>query len=716
MTSGASAGPAPSDAASQLAELRRRESELESDWERLQRAGHGFEGLRERLAEPGLADEQRAKLLREADADQRAFLERLDAFQRDLNAHFLQQVERELERAARTMTAFYGPRRMRSLERRHRSLARLAARCRELEPSFGTPQDHQRIAAVQRFYAGVIDFSERIRALDPTMPRSAPPALVDRLYALRRGLVWLVTRLPSLAWLAVSFVRAVWIACSKKTPPSGTPFTNRVDDLFRSWGEVRGFAVEVTGRDTLPGDDEGAVTLFAPAHRHGVTDNVTFSHLQLPDYLVFNAVDQLPLLPRFLKERIAATNGLIAVGGGRGPSVDRALDALARGVSRNVLIYPEGSVPEGFGGTRPPRRNFGDGLVRRIREAGWRLRIVPVTYLDNARFLHLRSRSATAENLRRRVTVSPALESDMIDALLEAGGGEMVNHMVRLAWLGALVTDERHFLGQDRVGLIEKRLDLELDGIRYWGSIESVPLSDQLAFDTDEPLVVREEPFLGRRVRVVHVPESARDEKGRIRVRNLQGDESSELLIGIRPPSHIYLNVGRQRFDGDIFRRLAVKDRDIVYPGIVIRFTGVPVKSLNAIRRKLEEYAGRERRTLTCSNSACRVIARAANIKIDDHADMRPFLPSHVLPTRTMRKILERGVRNHAGENVGYQIYNTDGRPLEQILADARREEIRIALDHLRALTAGAWRALGRAAGRLVQRVRTAIRRRGEGS
>ena len=36
-----------------------------------------------------------------------------------------------------------------------------------------------------------------------------------------------------------------------------------------------------------------------------------------------------------------------------------------------------------------------------------RTRELPVSYLDNARFLHLRSRSATAENLRRRVRVSP---------------------------------------------------------------------------------------------------------------------------------------------------------------------------------------------------------------------------------------------------------------------------------------------------------------------
>ena len=116
--------------------------------------------------------------------------------------------------------------------------------------------------------------------------------------------------------------------------------------------------------------------------------------------------------------------------------------------------------------------------------------------------------------------------------------------------------------------------------------------------------------------------------------------------------------------------------------------------SINAIRRKLEEYSGREHRTLSCANSACQVIARAANIRIDDHADYRPFLPRHVLPTRTIRKIIQRGVLNHSGKSVEYEIYNTDGRPLETILTEMRRAEIKIAKDHLEMATRGAWQSL----------------------
>jgi hypothetical protein len=676
-----------------LEELRRREADLESEWAELRDEGCDYAGVRSVSAEGKLPREERASRLRQADQTQEAFLASLDQFQRLQHTQFMDQVLRELDRAVTTMRAFYGRSRIHPLSLRHRRLAKLASRYRELESLYGTAQDHRRIAVYQRFYAGVVEFSRRIRRLDPTMPRSLP-SFTDWLYTLRRGIVWLVSRSGTLLRLLVAGVRMVHAVLTKKAPETGTPFTNRIDDFFRAYGELRGYEVQVTGREHLPGpDEEEVVHLLTPAHRHGVTDNVTFSHLGLRDYLVFNAVDQLPV-PRFLKERAANTRGLIPVGGGRGSAVDRALAVLAKRVSRNILIYPEGSVSEGFRGTRPPRQNFGEGLVRRIREEGYELSLIPVTYLDNARFLDLPPLSDTPRDRRLRVVVSPGLDSAMIDALLAAGSGAMLNRMVRLAWLEKLVTDDRHLLGQDRVAEIERRLDLELDGIRYWGSLECAPVSSRLMPDPDVPIAVREEPFRGKRVRVFEIPASARDRNGRIAIENLRGPDSTELLIGIRPPAHIYLNVGSTRFDGNIFRRLSVRERDYVYPGIVIRFTGVPVKSINAIRRKLEEFSGREHRTLTCANSACQVIARAANIKIDDHADYRPFLPSHVLPTRTIRKIIQRGVLNHAGDPVDYQIYNTDGRPLETILAEMRRAEIKIAKDHLEMATRGACRAL----------------------
>jgi hypothetical protein len=232
-------------------------------------------------------------------------------------------------------------------------------------------------------------------------------------------------------------------------------------------------------------------------------------------------------------------------------------------------------------------------------------------------------------------------------------------------------------------------------------------VSDLLLTDSGDPsdaITVHEEPFGRRRVRVFRFPDSAQQPNGRIPLESLCGEDSSELLVGIRPPAHIYLNLGSRRFDGDIFRRLAVRDRTYVYPGVMIRLVGVPKKSINAIRRTLETFGGRERRTLTCANSACQVIARAANIKIDDHADMRPFLPSHVLPTRTIRKIIERGVRSHSGEQVEYQIYKTDDRSLEETLAGMRREELRIAKDHLKMISVDVAKRIGATARRLWNR------------
>jgi hypothetical protein len=674
-----------------LDELRRLEADLASEWEQLQRARHGYAGVRSALAEPTAGAAELSHFLRQADRQQEAFLARLDEFQRRMHAHFMDQVVRELDCAVDTLSGFYGRGRIRSVIRAHRRLAKLAERYRELEPLYGTNRDHRRIAAYQRFFAGTVAFSQRIGRLDPTAPESWPPSLSARLARAGPALAWRVRRLPTAVRLVWNALRLLVTLLSGKQSATGTAFTNRVDDFFRTWGEALGCEVCVSGGEHL--EDDGTLTLVTPAHRHGITDNVTFAHLRLPDYLVFNAVDQLPVVPKFLKDRIASTRGLIAVGDGRGSAVERALEALAQGVSRNVLIYPEGSVSEGFRGTRPPRPNFGAGLVQRIREAGYAVRIAPVSYLDNARFLELPPRAAARADRRLRVVVSEPLADAAVDALFAAGGGPMLNRMVRLAWLESLVTDGQNFLGHDRVAEVEARLDREFDGIRYWGSLESAPVRERLRTRAVEPLAAREEPFQGKRVRVFEIPASAREADDKIVLPDLACDDSHELLIGIRAPSHIYLNLGSCRFDGDIFRPLRVRERDYAYPGIIIRLVGVPVKSLHAVRRKLEELSGREYRTLTCANSACRLIARAANIEIADHADMRPFLPSHVLPTRTIRKIIEHGVRSHTGESIETQIYKTDDRSLEETLAEMRREEIRIAREHLEVLTLGAWRA-----------------------
>jgi len=669
-----------------LGALQQQEAALEADWERLQSDGHGYSALRERLADPELSKEERAELLRAAHRTQTAFLDRLDALLRALHSHFIRQVSFELERAVEVMQIFYGKRRLFRVRRTARRLARLRSRYLELESQYGTPGDHRRILTYQRFYAGAVRFSEQIRRLDPTAPTPAAPSLVELAYKARRGIVRVFRQSGNVLRLLGAFASVLYTVLSRAGSGPGTPFTRKVDAFFGALGRVSELEVEVSGRENLSGPDPDAITLHTPAHRHGFTDNVTFSHLGVADYLVFNAIDQVQLLPQFLKNRVAETRGLIAVGKGRGSSVDGLLGALADGTSRNVLIYPEGTVSEGFRGTRPPRKNFGSVLVRRLREAGHRVRLLPVTYLDNARFLDLPPRSKRPEERKLRVVVSPALESPSIDAVLDAGGGEMLNHLLRLAWLEQLPTDGQNFLGQDRIAAIESRLDRELDGLRYWGSVEPAPVSDLLDLQGPDPIVPREEPFGEMRIRVLQIPESARDAEGRIVLPGLRAPDSNELLIGIRPPCHIYLAAGSRRFDGDIFRPLEIKQRDTIPPGIVIRLMHVPVKSVNAIGKRLEELGGREQRTLTCANSACRLIAQAANIEIDDHADLRPFLPSHVLPTRTIRKIIERGLLNHGGEPVETQIYATGPERLEETLAVMRKQELKIARDHARML------------------------------
>lgn len=665
------------------ARLERSEAELEEAWNELVTAGFGATEFRRRLEKKETPEAFRDRLETGVVA-QADFLARLDVHLRALHQAHVREVQSLLSRAVGSLWLFYGESRSRPLRRRAQKIAALGERYQERESLYGTPQDHLRIVTFQRFHAEAVALARDLRSLDPTAPPVLRPALTDRLARWIRGLGVVFKRASHGVRLLREGVGLLRVAFGSSAGP-GTPFTRRVDGVFGALGRVLGLEVEVIGSEILEDEvPEGTVRLLVPAHRHGVTDNITFASLGLPHYWAFNAVDQLPALPRFLKDRIAKAPGLIPVGGGRGSAVERAVEVLSGPGPHQLLIYPEGSVSEGLRATRPPRTGFGEGLIPALHAAGHDVQLNPVTYLDNARFLDLPDAASDEQARRRRVVVSPPLPPGLVRSVVDLAGGEAINGWVRLAWLECLTTDETSFLGAERVASLRARTERELEGLRYWGSTEAKPSPQRLETGCGEnQLLVREEPFHGKRIRVFQWPEDAVDDSGAIPVRGLAEPNGSELILGIRDPAHIYLNVGRQRFDGDIFRPLRVRVKETIYPGIAIRFLEVPDQAVEAIRRQLEQYAGRERRTLTCAHSACQVIGRAASLRIDDHGEWRPLLPSHILPTRTMRKLIEKGVVDHAGRRIPIEIYTSDDRPLQEVLAQMRRNEIQIFRDHV---------------------------------
>jgi hypothetical protein len=68
------------------------------------------------------------------------------------------------------------------------------------------------------------------------------------------------------------------------------------------------------------------------------------------------------------------------------------------------------------------------------------------------------------------------------------------------------------------------------------------------------------------------------------------------------------------------------------------------------------------------------------------------MLPSHVLPSRTIRKLIERGILDHTGRRVEAQIYKAEDGSLEEILHEMTLGERQIMRDHVDAATAGATR------------------------
>jgi hypothetical protein len=152
---------------------------------------------------------------------------------------------------------------------------------------------------------------------------------------------------------------------------------------------------------------------------------------------------------------------------------------------------------------------------------------------------------------------------------------------LRLAWL---VTDENTLLGAERLGEIWRRLNLELEGIRYWGSLDAAAVAEALPLQGGTVATAKEERFRSKRVRVHRIPAPAVDVQGRLPLPSLLEAGSNERILGVRAPSHLYLNLGSQRFDGEILRPLRVRERAYAYPGVLIRFVEVPVKSLHQTR------------------------------------------------------------------------------------------------------------------------------------
>jgi hypothetical protein len=236
-----------------------------------------------------------------------------------------------------------------------------------------------------------------------------------------------------------------------KSGPGEAPLQTRgIHNVFAAIKDVAGYKVEIEGREFLPKGEAltgKTVNLIVPTHRNPILDQILMSAFDLKSYLLVMA--PMPLL--------GDVDTMVTVTHGAKP-VDKILQQLALGKTDTVVIYPEGSVGAGLYETRPVREKFVSGLVTELRDAGYGVNLIPVTYINSGRFVDENSIGAFFKTVGHetgtilRAKVERPMDGRLITLLERVGSYSAVGRFLRATWLETLPTDKEFLNGVLRVG------------------------------------------------------------------------------------------------------------------------------------------------------------------------------------------------------------------------------------------------------------------------
>lgn len=133
--------------------------------------------------------------------------------------------------------------------------------------------------------------------------------------------------------------------------------------------------------------------------------------------------------------------------------------------------------------------------------------------------------------------------------------------------------------------------------------------------------------------------------KERLLTKDVFGSED-DLLLGFNAAGHVYVQNTGVRVDGNTpLRRSAVQPTDYVPQGIVIR-----VAKREAERAVMMSYQ-RSRWNISCANTACGVMKKAAGIVIGQRGGRESR------PDKLLLKILKEGLYATDGSKVPFEVY-----------------------------------------------------------
>lgn len=291
---------------------------------------------------------------------------------------------------------------------------------------YGQAKDFSRTKAISDFFAAIQSLAVELeRAEDPSSQSRAAGEHASDLMARAETFFPMVP--DGLRFLSTLFFNA-------KSGPEKTPVTDSLGELLRAQAKREGYKIYIEGEERIPEiRDARTINIYVPTHRQPELDVTAHSHLEIGPYLLVGHPDAFGI-SKIVTDAITRVDSFITVGRGSGKPLDQTMQRLREGKARQIMIYPEATTSF-FHDTRPLREKFATGFLRPLREAGYSVNLIPISYPENSRILGKRGDEYSKTI---RVVVGRPLLAAELEHLVALHGDQALNRWVRASWLGDL--------------------------------------------------------------------------------------------------------------------------------------------------------------------------------------------------------------------------------------------------------------------------------------
>jgi hypothetical protein len=222
---------------------------------------------------------------------------------------------------------------------------------------------------------------------------------------------------------------------------------------IRALADTLKISVNIDGLENLPSkiEDTKVVTIYTPTHRHPLNDVIIMERIQREiDETAITYAATRNFAPPKIADGIASHPAVIPVGSTYDDPTQRLLKTLKEQTTRSVFLYPEAGVHSGIQNTLPIRDQLSIKLFQSLRAEGYKIQIVPITYLDASRTLdQTQAFEPSSKGYTLHAKVHTPIDKELVDLMYLVDEVAVTRHM-RAVMLQNLPTDANRILGMLR--------------------------------------------------------------------------------------------------------------------------------------------------------------------------------------------------------------------------------------------------------------------------